>query len=52
MFFVQEQIQKNNNAMFVLFIIVLAYNIFFLTLWVFRFASVLFRINIDKLRHF
>ncbi len=52
MFFVQEQIQKNNDIMFGLFIIVLAYNMFFLTMWIFRFISVLVRINIDKLRHF
>lgn len=52
MFFVQEEVQKNNDAMFILFLIVLAYNIYFLTMWLFRFFSVVVRINIDKLRRY
>ncbi len=52
MFFVQDQVQKNNNAVLFLFIVVLCFNVFFLSLWLFRFASVLLRINIDKLRQY
>ncbi len=52
MFFVQEEVQKNNDAMFTLFMVVLAYNIFFLSMWFYRFISVLVRINIDRLRHY
>ena len=52
MFFVQEEVQKNNDAMFTLLMVVLAYNIFFLSMWFYRFISVLVRINIDRLRHY
>jgi hypothetical protein len=52
MFFVQDEVTRNNDAMFVLFLIVLSYNLFFLTLWTIRFTSVLLRVNVDKLRRF
>ena len=52
MFFVQEEVQKNNDAMFTLLMVVLAYNIFFLLMWFYRFISVLVRTNIDRLRHY
>ena len=38
--------------MFCLFLIVLAYNIYFLVIWLFRFISVVLRINIDNFRRF
>jgi len=38
--------------MFALFMVVLIYNMYFLVLWLFRFSSVIIRLNIDKFKHY
>eukprot|EP00347_Sterkiella_histriomuscorum_P003887 403362564 len=48
-FFVQEEVRKNNGSLFVLFLVILFYNIYFLAYWLLMFVSILFRIHAQKL---
>ncbi|CDW71406.1 UNKNOWN [Stylonychia lemnae] len=52
MFFLQSEVQINNDALLFLFMVILFYNIFFLVKWTHRFFSILLRIHYAKLIKF
>eukprot|EP00347_Sterkiella_histriomuscorum_P010324 403376745 len=52
LFFVQREVQNNNNSLFVLFLSILFYNVYFLAYWLFNFSSILIRIHSKKLHKF
>eukprot|EP00347_Sterkiella_histriomuscorum_P000895 403374110 len=52
LFFVQREVQNNNNSLFVLFLAILFYNVYFLAYWLFNFSSILIRIHSKKLHRF
>lgn len=43
LFFMQDEVQQNNDSMFFMFILILAFNIYFLFVWFYRFADVVLR---------
>lgn len=43
LFFIQNEVEQDNNIKFGLFIVVLLVNLYFLALWLFRFFNILFR---------
>jgi uncharacterized membrane protein len=49
LFFIQSDVKGNNDAMFVLFLIVLTFNILFVSIWIMRFSVVIFRTKLSKL---
>lgn len=50
LFFVQEEIKSNNNILFLLFLMVLLYNVYFLTVWCQQFLNVILRIHYKTLQ--
>jgi len=50
LFFLESEVQTNNDVKFVLFLIVLAFNIYFLIKWLYRIGDVTFRTQVQRLR--
>ena len=50
LFFLEGEVQTNNDAKFALFLIVLAFNLYFLLQWLYRIGDVTFRTKVNFLR--
>lgn len=50
LFFVQTDIKESQNALFALFIIVLAYNLYFIGHWLWMFLQVMVRLHVRELK--
>lgn len=50
LFFIQNEVEQDNDMKFGLFIVVLLVNLYFLAMWLFRFFNVLFRNWFAKLQ--
>ena len=52
LFYLQTEVQSDNTAMFVLFVVILLFNIYFVLVWTYRFLDVLLRTYVDRLREY
>jgi hypothetical protein len=50
LFFLENEIQGQENAKLALFLFVLVFNVYFLSQWFFRFGDVVFRTNLNRMR--
>lgn len=41
----QEELKTDNNSLFILFLLILLYNLYFLCVWVHQFFNVIFRVH-------
>eukprot|EP00347_Sterkiella_histriomuscorum_P002411 403368259 len=52
MFFTDPDVNDNQQALLVLFLLILIYNLYFYSLWTYRFGEVLLRAHVYKLREY
>ncbi len=50
LFFIQNEVDQDNNVKFGLFIVVMVVNVYFLSLWLLRFFNILFRSWFSRLQ--